>query len=51
MKIVCSAERVEEIAQLVADATKRAVGMSKIFQLVVVCARIVSMYAEAYRDC
>ena len=51
MKILSSAERVKEIAQLVADNSKRAAGMSRVFHLVVICARILSMYEEANRGC
>ena len=48
-KLVSSAERVEETAQLVADAMKYVSFMSTVFQLVVIFARIVSMYVEVNR--
>ena len=49
MKLVSSAERVEETSKLVADVTKRVEGLRAVLQLVIMSTRTVSMYAEANR--
>ena len=49
VKLVSSAECVKETAEFIADATKCVAGMSTVFQLVVIYARILSMYVEANR--
>ena len=51
VKFVSTAESVEQIARLIADALKYVVDMGTVFLTCLVCARIVSMCAEANRGC
>ncbi len=51
VKLLESAECVVETAEFVADVAKGVAGVSTVFQLVVLCARLVSMYAESNRGC
>ena len=47
VKLVPSAERVEEKSRLVADFWKGVAGLGTFLLLVAICTRIVLMYAEA----